>query len=109
MTVVRSRSGCLNICLVAQVARVEHDRREAGIGGLPQQVDVGDVIQVKCDIDVGEVSNSPRGSRDRTELTAVEAHGVLADLQDDSTAGGFGPGDDRLSVFQRDDVERRDR
>jgi hypothetical protein len=48
-----------------------------------------------------------RGSRgcDGAQSAVVELHGVLADLQDDRTAGPFCTCDDRLGVLEGDDVE----
>ena len=75
---------------------------------LAEQVVVLHVVEVQRHRHGGVLGDRRRGGGDRAQPAVVEAHRVLADLQDHRGFDALGALDDRFGVLQRDDVEGAD-
>jgi hypothetical protein len=105
VTPPRDRRGGGHVLVVVQRRGVEHHRRDAEFHGLDDQVPADGMVEVQHDRRGRPVGDPQAGERQRRQR-AVECDSVLGDLQHDGTAGGPGPGHDRLGVLKLDHVER---
>ena len=97
--------GGLDVVLIAESGGVEHHRAETQRDRFADQGLAGGVVEVHR----GRHTGCPSGGQDSVpegRQRTVVAGRVLADLQDDGSLCCLGAGDDRLGVFELDDVER---